>query len=109
MANDNQLPVLRELIELHTELAPQLEQFDALKKLVREFGPGEYGVPNLGTVKVSEPSVVKPKGTVLKVNLEVFNQLPPAMKAELIEKGVIHDEIQYTQARASSVSVSAFN
>jgi hypothetical protein len=109
MSNSNQLPVLREILELQRDLTPLLERFDVLKATVREFGPGEYPVDGLGVVKVSEPSVKKPKGTEIKLNLEVFNTLPGDEQAQLLTKGLVMTETLYTRAAASSVKVECSN
>lgn len=103
--NPNYLPALREILELQRELAPMLDRFESLKATVREFGPGEYPVENLGKVKISSPSIAAPKGTEIRVNAEKFSNLPPTKQAALLKDGVLDMVTVYSRAAASSVKV----
>lgn len=109
MSNPNQLPVLREILELQVELGPLLERFDALKSTIRDFGPGEYPVEGLGVVKVSKPSVAAPKGTEIRLNIEKFNDLPETDKAQLLTNGLVGTHTLFSRAAASSVKAEPLN
>ena len=106
LPNNNQSPLITEYLELQVKLKPLKAEEEALKPSIRALGAGVYTVPYLGSVTVAAPVIARSLGLQPVLDKDAWDDLPDALKGELIDRGVVKMELVRTQARVSAVSAT---